>query len=103
MYTLDFFNDWFISKNLIKNRDGEWYLAVASLAGTSNVSEVIKDGESCETNGLTKDMLSYDFQAPKYLLQIYIGGMYFFNVAEDQWDGTGVTVSLHLIQNSLAA
>ncbi len=86
--------DWFITKEQVANRTGEWYVGVVSVkvpAGM-NITEVVNDGLSCEYAGLTKDILDWDFNMTHYIMRTYTAGMLYFDVKLESWDGIGITI-----------
>ena len=76
--------DWFLGNDFVQSRTGKWFLAIGSVDGKLSEDEV-----PCEQ--FTSE-LSWNFNAPTYHLQIYIGGGYYFDENSDNWDGTGTGV-----------
>ena len=82
-----------MSKELINNRKGKWFLAIGSLKEELNASEVIKNNQACMKSQLSKTSLSWTYPISSYFLHTYSGGAYFFNESTDEWTGHGITVS----------
>ncbi len=96
-YFLDDYYDWFVPKDLVSNRTGRWFIAVAGFKGYTLVTNLAKDLEPCSASKLKMDMLTVKFNEPNYQLRTYIGGMYYYNEATETWDGLGVNVSYYHI------
>ena len=82
--------DWFLGNDFVQSRTGKWFLAIGSVDGKLSEDEVPCEQFSSE--------LSWNFNAPTYHLQIYIGGGYYFDENSDNWDGTGTGVRKSLLK-----
>ena len=57
-----------------------------------NLNSSLSDMESCAKNTIEKGMLDEDFKTSSYTLRTYTSGCYFFDIKEEMWKGTGITV-----------
>jgi hypothetical protein len=88
------FLDWFITKEEVNNRTGDWYFGVLSVATPSgkNVTEIIEDRVPCSESGLTRSLLGWVWGIDRYSFRTYSSGFYYFDTTIESWDGDGVSV-----------
>ncbi len=84
------FLDWAISTDLVNNRTGDWFFGVASIDTNKNVTDVIKDMETCENSGVMDAKFGKDFNTSTYDMRLYTSGMYYFDVTMEEWEGLGI-------------
>lgn len=83
--------DWFIPVRAINNRTGKWYLGIAAVSDENELN-ALKDMESCKSQKLSKEKLSWDFGTTSYETRTFTSGCYYFNSKNDDWLSDGLDV-----------
>ena len=90
--------DWYLGTAEVGNGTGSWYFGVTyiDIPENDNLTNHITDMENCENSGIMDLTLDDTFGDPNptksYRFRIYTAGMYYFDVASESWEGTGMAV-----------
>jgi hypothetical protein len=65
------FLDWFITKEQVNNRTGEWYFGIVSVIvpDGDNITGVITDEAPCDSSGIDSATLDWDFNTTTYTMR----------------------------------